>query len=285
MKILVTGAKGMLGKDLSSILKKSNHEVLETDIEELDITQIDKVYEIVKTLKPEIILNFAAYTQVDKAEQEPEKAFLINGAGTQNLALICRDFNIDLLHISTDYIFDGEKKSPYTPFDSPNPINVYGLSKLAGEKYLQWLWDKFYIIRTSWLYGKNGPNFVFSILKLAQTRKEIKVVNDQIGSPTWTVTLSQAISEIIETKKYGIYHISDYTDHGISWFAFAQEIINLSGSKAKIIPFKTEEFPQLARRPSNSVLDLTMTRLIFKINIPTWKESLRNFLSQIKEPT
>jgi len=274
----------MLGKDLSLILKKANHEVLETDIEELDITKIDKIYKMVKTLKPEIIINCAAYTQVDKAEQEIEKAFLINGAGVQNLALICRDFNTDLLQISTDYVFDSENKASYAPFDSPNPINVYGLSKLAGEKYLQWLWDKFYIIRTSWLYGKNGLNFVITILKLAQTRKEIKVVNDQIGSPTWTVTLSQAISEIIGTKKYGIYHITDCTDHGISWFAFAQEIINLSGSKTKIIPCKTEEFPQLARRPSNSVLDLTMTKLIFKINIPTWKESLRNFLSQIKEP-
>lgn len=121
---------------------------------------------------------------MDKAEQETEKAFLINGAVTQNLALIFRDFNIDLLHISTDYVFNGEKKAPYTPFDSFNPINVYGLSKLAGEKYLKWPWDKFYIITTSWLYGKNGSNFVSSILKLAQTRKKIKIVNDQIGSPT-----------------------------------------------------------------------------------------------------
>ncbi len=285
MNILVTGAKGMLGKDLSSVLKKANHDVLETDIEELDITQIDKVYEIVKTLKPEIIINCAAYTQVDKAEQEPEKAFLTNGAGVQNLALVCKDFSIDLLHISTDYVFDGEKKRPYTPFDSPNPINIYGLSKLAGEKYLQWLRDKFYIIRTSWLYGKNGPNFVFSILKSVQTRKEIKVVNDQIGSPTWTVTLSLAISEIIGIKKYGIYHITDNTDHGISWFSFAQEIIKLSGSKAKVVPCKTEEYPQPARRPRNSVLDLTMTKLIFKINIPAWRESLKNFISQIKEFT
>jgi len=284
MKILATGAKGMLGKDLCPILKKANHEVIETDIEELDITQIDKIYEMVESLKPEIIINCAAYTKVDKAEQESEKAFLINGVGVQNLAFVCRDLNIDLLHLSTDYVFDGKKKAPYMPFDFPNPINAYGSSKLAGEKYLQWLCDKFYIIRTSWLYGENGPNFVFSILKSAQARKEIKVVNDHIGSPTWTMTLSHAISEIIGTKKYGIYHITDYTDHGISWFEFAQEIINLSGSKAKIIPCKNEEFPHPARRPKNSVLDITMTRLTFKISIPSWKESLRNFLSQIKEP-
>lgn len=285
MKILVTGAKGMLGKDLSPILKKANHEVFETDIEELDITQIDKVYEMVKNLKPEIIVNCAAYTQVDKAEQEPEKAFLINAAGAQNLALVCKDFNFDLCHISTDYVFDGEKKTPYTPFDQPNPINIYGLSKLAGEKYIQWVWNKFYITRTSWLYGRNGNNFVSSILELAKRQNEIKVIDDQKGSPTWTVNLSNAISKIITTRRYGIYHVTDETDNGISWFTFAQEIINLSGSKTKLIPCKTEEFPRQARRPKNSALDLTMTKLIFKINIPSWKESLKNFLSQLREPT
>lgn len=281
MKILVTGAKGMLGTDLVPILKEKNHDVFETDIEELNICKIDKLYEMAEDTSPDIIVNCAAYTQVDKAEEEVNEAFLINGIGVQNLALVCRDFNIDLCHISTDYVFDGEKKGPYSPFDAANPMNVYGLSKLAGEKFIQWIWNRFYIIRTSWLYGKNGKNFVYTTLKLAENQKELRIVDDQIGSPTWTVTLSQAISKLIETKKHGIYHVTDEIKNGISWYQFAQEIIKLSGYKLKVIHVKSEEFEQPAKRPRNSVLDLTMTKLVLEEDLPSWKKSLEKFLTEI----
>lgn len=282
MKILVTGAKGMLGTDLVPILKEKNHDVFETDIEELNICKIDKLYEMAKEISPDIIVNCAAYTQVDKAEEEVNEAFLINGIGVQNLALVCRDLNIDLCHISTDYVFDGEKKGPYSPFDAASSMNVYGLSKLAGEKFIQWIWNRFYIIRTSWLYGKNGKNFVYTTLKLAENQKELRIVDDQTGSPTWTVSLSQIISKLIETKKHGIYHVTDETKNGISWYQFAQEIIKLSGYKLKVIPVKSEEFEQPAKRPRNSVLDLTMTKLVLGEDLPSWKKSLEKFLTEIE---
>ena len=277
MRILVTGARGMLGTDLVCILEEKGHEIFATDVEELDITQIGFLRKMIGDICPDIVINCAAYTDVDKAEEEPEKAFLINGMGVQNLALVCKDLDIDLCHISTDYVFDGTKDGPYKPDDPPNPINTYGKSKLAGEKYIQELLKKFYIIRTSWLYGKYGKNFVNTVLELAKKQKELKVVDDQFGSPTWTVTLARAITDIIETKKCGIYHVTDSTDGGISWYQFAREIVRLSGLKTDVIPVKTEESPPPAKRPKNSVLDLTMIKLLLNENLPSWKESLKKF--------
>jgi len=279
MKILVTGAKGMLGTDLVPILKGKGHEVIATDIEELDITVPDQIKEVVRAAVPDIVINCAAYTQVDKAEEEPEKAFLINGQGAQNLALVCKDLDIDLCHISTDYVFDGTKDGPYKPDDPPNPINTYGKSKLAGEKYIQELLKKFYIIRSSWLYGKYGKNFVYTVMDLAKKQKELRVVDDQFGSPTWTVTLAWAITDIIETKKYGIYHVTDTTEGGTSWYEYAKEIVRLSGLQTEVIPVKTKEFPRPAPRPKNSVLDLTTVKLLLNESLPSWKESLQKFLT------
>jgi dTDP-4-dehydrorhamnose reductase len=279
MKILVTGAKGMLGTDLVRILEESEHKVFATDIEELDITQFDSVKKMVRDISPDVVVNCAAYTDVDKAEEEPDKAFLINGVGVQNLALVCKDLDINLCHISTDYVFDGTKGSPYTPDDIPNPINTYGRSKLAGEEHVQKILNKFYIVRTSWLYGKHGKNFVSTILNLAKKQKVLRVVDDQRGSPTWTVTLAQAIAVLIQTQKYGIYHITDKTENGISWYQFAVEIVRLSGHKAGILPVKTVEFPQPARRPKYSVLDLTRTVSILNHGLPSWEDSLKQFIN------
>jgi dTDP-4-dehydrorhamnose reductase len=281
MKILVTGAKGMLGKDLIPVLKESSHEVVETDIEELDITKAGSLREEAKRIAPEVIINCAAYTQVDKAEEEPDKAFLINGIGVRNLALLSKDWDIPLCHISTDYVFNGEKTGPYLPNDPTDPVNMYGYTKLAGEKYLQWIGNKFYILRTSWLYGQFGKNFVYTILRLAKDQKELKVVDDQIGSPTWTVTLSQIISKIIQTPKYGIYHVTDKTEKGISWFQFAQEIVGLSGLESQIFPVMTEAFPRPAKRPRNSVLDLEAIQTALHQDLPSWEESLNGFLARL----
>lgn len=276
MKILVTGSKGMLAHDLIPILKE-RHDVTAPQEEALDITKRESLKQIIKEVSPDIVINCAAYTSVDKAEEEREKAFFINGTGVQNLSLVCADNNIPLCHISTDYVFNGKKKSPYTPFDNSDPINTYGESKLAGEKYAQWIMSKFYIIRTSWLYGKGGNNFVSTILRLAKEKPEIKVVKDQTGSPTSTVSLSLAIKRLIETGAYGIYHFTDETNGGISWHDFAKEIVRLSGLNTKVVPITTAEFPRPAKRPAYSVLDTMLFSEVTGYSPKDWKDSLKMY--------
>ncbi len=277
MKILVTGARGMLASDLVPILREGC-EVVAPSEDDLDITRRDIVFSVLEKISPDIIVNCAAYTLVDKAEEEKNRAFLINGLGVQNIALACQDKCIPLCHVSTDYVFDGTKSGPYTPFDNTNPINVYGESKLAGEKYIEWIMNKFYIIRTSWLYGKAGNNFVATILRLAKERHEIRVVRDQTGSPTSTVSLSYAIKKIISTGAYGIYHFTDKTENGISWFDFAEEVVRLAGCKAKVVPITTAEFPRPARRPQNSVLGTSLFSLATGLETRDWKEALKEYL-------
>jgi len=282
MKILVTGAKGILGTDLVPVLEGKGHQVTATDIDELDITAAPQIKEAVRAAAPDLIIDCAAYTQVDKAEEEPHRAFWVNEKGTENIALVCRESGIDLCYISTDYVFNGEKKGPYKPDDKTDPINAYGASKLAGEKAIQKTWDKHYIVRTSWLYGENGKNFVNTILELAKKQDEIRVVDDQIGSPTWTVSLGRVIAKLIQTGKYGTYHVTDETEGGISWFRFAREIVRLAGSEAKVTPIKTEDMPRPAKRPRNSVLDVTSTEAAVREKLPHWMTSLEIFISGLR---
>lgn len=282
MRVLVTGALGMLGTDMVRSLEAEGNEIFATDIDELDITQFDLLFGMTKDLCPDVIVNCAAYTDVDKAEEEWEKALQVNGLGVKNLALVCKDSNIDLCHISTDYVFDGKKEGPYMPDDPPNPINAYGKSKLAGEKHIQEIMEKFYIVRTSWLYGKHGKNFVYTVLNLAQKQDKLRIVDDQIGSPTWTVTLARVIASLIRTKKYGLYHATDETEGGISWFDFAREIVKIAGLNVKIMPIGSEGFPQKANRPKNSVLDLQNLISILGEELPLWSISLNNFLIEKK---
>lgn len=277
MKILVTGSRGMLAHDLIPILKE-RHDVTAPQEEALDITKRESIKQIIKDVSPDIVINCAAYTNVDKAEEEREKAFFINGTGVQNLALVCADSNIPLCHISTDYVFDGKKGAPYTPFDNTDPINTYGESKLAGEKYMQWIMNRFYILRTSWLYGRGGNNFVSTITRVAKERPEISVVYDQVGSPTSTVTISHAIERLIETGAYGIYHFTDRTDGGISWHDFAKEIVRLSGLNAKVLPITTSEFPRPAKRPGYSALDTMLFSEVVGYSPRDWKDSLKEYL-------
>ncbi len=280
MRILVTGAKGLLGTNLLPVLERKGHEVLATDVEELDITDPEQVRKVVSDFKPEGVINCAAYTQVDRAEEEKEKACLVNGVGVQNLAAACASHNAFLLHISTDYVFNGEKESPYTPSDLPQPINAYGWSKLMGEQYLQQSGAKYFLLRTSWLYGRGGPNFVDTILRLATQQKEIRVVVDQRGSPTWAANLAAFIGQILSSQKYGLYHVTDETEGGISWYDFAREIVRLAGMSSEVIPVSSKEFIRPAARPKNSVLDLSSTKEAFGLVFPGWKESLRNYLKQ-----
>ncbi|MFA5847257.1 MAG: dTDP-4-dehydrorhamnose reductase [Thermodesulfovibrionales bacterium] len=280
MKILITGSKGMLAQDLIPLLKEG-HEVISFSRQEMDITQKDVMLKNIKSAAPEIVINCAAYANVDKAEAagERDRVFMTNAIGVQNLAVACAEMRIPLCHISTDYVFDGRKGRPYTPFDNTNPLSVYGESKLAGEKYIQWISDKFYIVRTSGLYGRGDNNFVSTILKLAREHSMVKVVTDQIGSPTSTVSLSAGIKKLIESGNFGIYHIADDSGNGISWFDYAREIISTAGIKAEIIPVTSDEFPRPARRPAYSVLDTEIMRLATGYAPEKREVALKKFLA------
>ncbi len=279
MKILITGATGMLGSDLSEILHKK-HELIQPSAKDLNITDRDKTIGLIRSTAPDITINCAAYTMVDQAEKERDLAFAVNATGTQNLALGCEEIGIPLCHVSTDYVFNGKNNRPYTPFDNTDPINMYGESKLAGEKCIQWISSKFYIVRTSWLYGKGRNNFVRTIQKLSRDKEELKIVADQAGSPTWTVTLAKGIEALIITGAYGIYHITDDADEGISWYDFAKEIVLETGAKTEVHPIGTEEYPTIAKRPNYSVLDLSLNEQIFGFKSPAWKDSLHRYLEE-----
>ncbi len=278
MRVLVTGAKGMLGADLVRVLKKADIDVYALGHQELDITDRDRTIFRIKEIKPQVVINCAAYTRVDDAEVERELAYRINGLGVQNLAIASVESGSELCHVSTDYVFSGDAQRPYTPFDLTSPVNFYGLSKLAGEHYIRDILSRFYIIRTSWLYASGGRNFVKTILRLASERDELRVVNDQIGSPTWTVTLAEGILRIVQSGLYGIHHVTDRTEGGISWYDFACEIIALKGLKTRVTPITTTEFPTPAKRPAYSVLDTFFTETSTGLSLPYWKESLKRCL-------
>ena len=251
-KVLVTGAKGMLGKDLCPILEDSGYEVIETDVDTMDITDVFSVKGNIEKHNPDIVIHCAAYTNVDQAENDKLNAEKINTVGTDNIAKICAKNDIVLVYISTDYVFDGEKSEPYETNDVPNPINVYGLTKLKGEQSVQKYCTKYFIVRTSWLYGIHGKNFVETMINLAQTKNELNVVDDQIGCPTWTVELSNAIVNLLENYAYGIYHACGLGE--TSWFGFAKKIFELENIEIKVHPCTTEEFPRPAKRPKYSVM-------------------------------
>ena len=269
MKVLVTGANGMLGQDLCPILEDEGWEVIETDIDNLDITDLNTVDKVLADEKPDIVIHCAAYTNVDGAESDLETATKINVTGTENIAKICAKNDITLVYISTDYVFDGNASETYKPSDKTNPINNYGLTKLGGEKAVQKYCQKYYIARTSWLYGIHGKNFVETMLSLAD-KPELKVVDDQVGCPTWTVELCNGIIKLINEKPYGIYHVCGSGE--TSWYEFAKTIYEKSGLQVNLKPCKTEEFPRPAKRPHYSVMD--NDRICRK-----WQTALKDYLA------
>ena len=251
--VLVTGANGMLGQDLCPMLEDSGYEVIETDIDNLDITNEIQVRNVISDVNPDYVIHCAAYTNVDKAEEEKDKAELINGKGTENIVKACNANNSCLVYISTDYVFDGTKNSPYEPDDKTNPLGVYGITKFHGEQAVQKYCPKHYITRTSWLYGHHGKNFVETMISLAG-KPELKVVNDQIGCPTWTVDLSDAIISLIdEEAPYGIYHTCG--GGNTSWYGFAKEIFEKMNLDVNLLPCTTEEYPRPAKRPKYSIMN------------------------------
>ena len=281
MKALVTGSAGMLAKDLIPCLLKMSHEVLAPPEDKLDITNLGVVRHAVDELAPDIIINCAAYTNVDEAEKQEHQALMVNGLGVQNLCILCQEHDIPLVHFSTDYVFDGTKPSPYTIYDETNPINAYGRSKLLGEKYILWLLDKFYLLRTSWLFGLHGKNFIETMLEIGQKQKQVSVVTDQKGCPTWTRHLAEATVALIETGRYGIYHVTN--SEPTTWFDFTKEIFRLAGMSTEVLPITSEQFPRPAKRPSNSVLDPFPLKEVLGRGMPSWKVALKEYLSQRKE--
>ncbi|HPX75442.1 MAG TPA: dTDP-4-dehydrorhamnose reductase [Bacteroidales bacterium] len=287
MKILITGSKGQLGskiKDLS--VDYQNFSFTFTDLDELDITNLNSVLDFFKIEKPDIVINCAAYTAVDKAEDDYENAFKINALGPENLAKACNVYNSKFIHISTDYVFDGkERENPYLESDSTSPQSVYGTTKLEGENLVLKNLQDAIIIRTAWLYSEYGHNFVKTMLNLAQSRTELSVVNDQVGSPTYAGDLAHAVLQISMQyfeKNYwesGIYHFSNIGK--CTWFEFAKEIFKIKNINIKVNPVTSEEFPSKVKRPKYSVLDKEKIISTYKIDVPEWRDSLKIVLEKL----
>lgn len=268
-RILVTGANGMLARDLCPMLEDADFEVIETTRNELDVTDELQVRRVISDVKPDYVIHCAAYTNVDKAEEEPETAELVNAKSAEYIAKACNSNNAVMIYISTDYVFDGTKKTPYVPDDTTNPTGAYGLSKLHGEEAVRKFCPADYIIRSSWLYGHHGKNFVETMISLAE-KTELKVVDDQVGCPTWTVDLSDAIISFIdEEPPFGTYHACGAGS--TSWYGFAKEIFDLMSLNVKLIPCVTEEFPRPAKRPAYSVMDNEGL-------LRDWKQALQEYI-------
>lgn len=276
--ILITGANGQLGSEVRKLLDEKKVTYVATDSKELDITNEVAVQEFILTLKPKAIYHCAAYTAVDAAEDEGKTLnSAVNVAGTTNIAKAAEVVGAELVYISTDYVFDGTNEGEY-PVDAPtNPQNEYGRAKLTGEQVVQEICSKYYIIRTSWVFGEFGNNFVFTMQRLAQSHSRLTVVSDQIGRPTWTRTLAEFMLHLTTTHQdYGVYHLSN--EGHCSWYEFAKEI--LKDEAVEVAPVTSEEYPQKAYRPKHSIMDLSKAKAT-GFNIPTWKEALVSFEENI----
>lgn len=281
MKVLVTGATGQLGYDILKELKKRSIDAVGIGSKDCDITVQKAVFQTIGDIMPTVIIHCAGYTAVDKAEDEADKCNLINAEGTRNLALACNKYDITLLYVSTDYVFGGDGIEPWKAEAERKPVSRYGKSKYQGELVVEELLDKYFIVRVSWIYGINGKNFVKSMLRLAETQNKIKVVSDQIGSPTYTVDAAKTLVELVQTNKYGEYNVSN--EGFCSWYEFAQEIFKQIHKTIDIIPITSEEYGAKAKRPFNSRMD--KSKLVengFEL-LPEWKNALKRFLEEYDE--
>jgi dTDP-4-dehydrorhamnose reductase len=287
-RALVIGAKGMLGRDLVKVLystfrtdKHSDWEVLEWDIDEIDIREEKRTVAKIESFHPEIVINVAGYTDVDGCESNEEKAFAVNAEGMKHVALGALQCRAKVVYLSTDYIFDGKKKEPYLEDDPPNPLNVYGRSKWKGEQYVRELLEDALIIRTQWLYGRFGNNFVSSILRQGREKKVLSIVNDQIGSPTYTVDLSEAISVLLKYDARGVFHVAN--SDLCTWYTLGQAILKLSGmERVKVIPISSKELGRPAVRPPYSVLNCQKLRQVTGMTLRPWAEALKDFILSVR---
>ncbi len=280
MRILVTGVKGQLGHDVVNELTKRGHTPIGVDVEEMDITDAAAVEQEMKKEPLDAVIHCAAYTAVDAAEDNREVCMRVNAEGTRNIARVCRELDIKMVYISTDYVFDGEGERPWEPDDARNPLNVYGESKYQGELAVEEYLEKYFIVRIAWVFGVNGKNFIKTMLRLAESHKEVNVVNDQTGSPTYTYDLAVLLADMVETEKYGRYHA---TNEGLcTWYEFAKEIFAQAGADVKVNPVSSEEFPAKARRPHNSRMDKSkLTQNGFRL-LPSWQDALKRYLEVLK---
>lgn len=278
MRIVVTGARGMLGSALLPCLQ-GEHEVVGVDFQDFDISQQAAVEKAFRDLRPDFVYHLAAFTDVDGCETNPQKAMEVNAEGTQNVARACAEVGAVLLYVSTDYVFDGAAERPYREDDTPNPLSVYGRSKLQGEQYLQSLLDRYFVVRSSWLYGPRGKNFVSTIVKIASERDELQVVSDQRGSPTYTLHLALKLAQLLRSVAYGIYHVTGAGN--CSWFEFARAILKLGGfDEVRVVPISTEESGRKAPRPRNSVLENRRLLESQMERLPRWEEGLAQYLQE-----
>lgn len=285
MKVIVTGAAGQLGKAAVRIFTEQGHEVLASDRSQLDITDQQQTIDAVTAFKPDAIVHCAAYTAVDAAETDVDGAYRVNAVGTRNLAVAAEQVGAKLIYISTDYVFDGQSEQPYHEYDNTNPQSIYGKSKRAGEVHAQTLSSRYFIVRTSWVYGLHGNNFVKTMLKLGQEKSSLQVVHDQKGSPTYTVDLVHFLAELMLTEKYGIYHASG--SGACTWYEFTQAIFEEARDimgltiQAELHPCSTEQFPRPAHRPANSVMDHLAIRTNGFNDLRPWREALKDFLKEL----
>ena len=278
-KILVTGSNGQLGREINKFYSaKNGFELINTDVDELDITNIKEVLGLVDSVKPYAIINCAAYTAVDACETNQDIAFKVNVIGPRNLAIAAKTYNAKLVHISTDYVFDGTATHPYVEYDKPNPQGAYGKTKLAGENMVKQFADRFFIFRTAWLYG-DGKNFVKTMLRLSEDHDTVKVVNDQFGTPTSTVELVKAIDSVLFTDNYGIYHGT--CEGSCNWAEFAAEIFRLAGKSTKVTGISTEEYGAPANRPKHSILENRMLKAVGGYTFADWHDAIVAYLKEL----
>ncbi|WP_315067188.1 dTDP-4-dehydrorhamnose reductase [uncultured Clostridium sp.] len=292
MKILITGCKGQLGNEIQNIIKCGQAEidkiskniksskVIALDVDLLDITNLIQVKEKLNELKPDVVINCAAVTNVDSCENNRDFAFKVNSIGPRNLAIACEKNNAKLVQVSTDYVFSGGSDEPLTEYDLTVPYSVYGKTKLLGEQYVQQFCSKFFIVRTAWLYGYKGHNFVYTMMRLGKEKGIIKVVDDQIGNPTHANDLAYHILKLIETEEYGIYHCTGNGE--CTWHEFAKTIIELSGENCEVKPCTSEEYKTPAKRPEYSSLDNMMLRSTVGDEMRDWKEAIKTFVNNVK---
>lgn len=279
MKLLVTGVKGQLGHDVVKECEKRGINAVGVDIEEMDITDPEACERVIKETKADAVVHCAAYTAVDAAEDNVELCRKINAQGTENIVRVCRELDIKMMYFSTDYVFNGEGERPWKPDDKREPLNVYGQTKYEGELAVEDALEKYFILRIAWVFGVNGKNFIKTMLRLGKEKGAVSVVNDQIGSPTYTADLAVLVVDMIQTEKYGTYHV---TNEGLcSWYEFACQIFNEAGMGVKVTPVSSDAFPAKAKRPSNSRMDKSrLTENGFSL-LPSWQDALERYLKEI----
>ncbi len=288
MKILVTGVKGQLGHDVINELTKRGHTAVGVDVEEMDITDGKAVDSVMKSVLPDAVIHCAAWTAVDLAEDEDnqEKVRLVNSVGTENIAKVCKELDCKMIYISTDYVFNGAGTRPWQPDDERSPLNIYGRTKYEGELAVEKYLSKYYIVRIAWVFGVNGKNFIKTMLNLGKTHDKLTVVNDQIGTPTYTYDLARLLVDMAETDKYGRYHATNEGGY-ISWYDFTCEILrqakqyNPIYGNVEVLPVDSSSYPSKAKRPSNSRMDKSKLAANGFMPLPTWQDALERYLKEI----